>query len=77
MVHSTGANNTTLRRYVQPVANTPDRETLLADSQYRFVERVVRSSVRRKDREGVPTVTERIDAVATQQDLGPSPCSWV
>jgi len=30
MVHSTGANNTTLRRYVQPVANTPDRETLLA-----------------------------------------------
>ena len=44
-----------------------DRETLLADSQYRFVERVVRSSVRRKDREGVPTVTERIDAVATHR----------
>lgn len=44
-----------------------DRETLLADSQYRFVERVVRSSVRRKDREGEPTVTERIDAVATHR----------
>ena len=30
MVHSTGANNPTLRRYVQPVAATPGRETLLA-----------------------------------------------
>ena len=30
MVHSTGANNPTLRRYVQPVASTPGREELLA-----------------------------------------------
>ncbi|MDE7220029.1 MAG: ferrous iron transport protein B [Oscillospiraceae bacterium] len=44
-----------------------DRETLLADSRYRFVERVVRSSVRKKSREGERTVTERIDAVATHR----------
>ena len=30
MVHSTGADNPTLRRYVQPVASTPGREDLLA-----------------------------------------------
>ena len=30
MVHSTGANNPNLRRYVQPVAATPGREELLA-----------------------------------------------
>ncbi len=30
MVHSTGANNPMLRRYVQPVASTPGREELLA-----------------------------------------------
>lgn len=29
MVHSTGANNPTLRRYVQPLAGTPGREELL------------------------------------------------
>ena len=46
-----------------------DRETLLADSRYRFVERVVRSSVQRKSREGQRTVTERIDAVATHKYL--------
>ncbi len=44
-----------------------DRETLLADSRYRFVERVVRSSVKRKADTGKPTVTERIDAVATHK----------
>jgi len=43
-----------------------DRETLLADSRYRFVERVVRASVKRKDR-GEPTITEKIDAVATHK----------
>jgi len=46
-----------------------DRETLLADSRYRFVERVVRSAVRKKSREGERTVTERIDAVATHKYL--------
>ena len=30
MVHSTGANNPNLRRYVQPVSTTPDRAGLLA-----------------------------------------------
>jgi len=30
MVHSTGANNPMLRRYVQPAASTPDRDELLA-----------------------------------------------
>ena len=30
MVHSTGANNPNLRRYVQPAASDPDREELLA-----------------------------------------------
>ena len=30
MVHSTGANNPYLRRYVQPVASTPGRDRLLA-----------------------------------------------
>ena len=30
MVHSTGANNPNLRRYVQPVADTPGKDTLLA-----------------------------------------------
>ena len=30
MVHSTGANNPTLKRYVQPIAATPDRDKLLA-----------------------------------------------
>lgn len=29
MIHSTGANNPTLRRYVQPALNDPDRERLL------------------------------------------------
>ncbi|MDE6932555.1 MAG: ferrous iron transport protein B, partial [Oscillospiraceae bacterium] len=44
-----------------------DRETLLADSRYRFVERVVRSAVKKKDYGGERTVTERIDAVATHR----------
>ena len=43
-----------------------DRETLLADSRYRFVERVVRSAVKRRNA-GEPTVTEKIDAVATHK----------
>ena len=44
-----------------------DRETLLADSRYRFVERVVRSAVKKKNTGGGQTVTERIDAVATHR----------
>ena len=44
-----------------------DRETLLADSRYRFVERVIRSSVKKKSHDGERTATERIDAVATHR----------
>ena len=44
-----------------------DRETLLADSRYRFVERVVRASVKRGNHGEALTVTERIDAVATHR----------
>ena len=40
-----------------------DRETLLADSRYRFVERSVRLAVKRQSRTGERTLTERIDAV--------------
>ena len=36
-------------------------------SRYRFVERVVRSSVRKKNHDGERSVTERIDAVATHR----------
>ena len=70
-----GLNEATIRRIDQIAAEyeaqSPlgDRETLLADSRYRFVERVVRGSVRKKSREGQRTVTERIDAVATDKYL--------
>jgi ferrous iron transport protein B len=70
-----GLGETTLRRVDQIAAeyeaSSPlgDRETLLADSRYRFVERVVRASVQRKSREGRPSLTERIDAVATHKYL--------
>ena len=46
-----------------------DRETLLADSRYRFVERVIRASVRRAGRTDKPTITERIDSIATHKHL--------
>lgn len=70
-----GLGETTLRRIDQIAAEYEaaselgDRETLLADSRYRFVERVTRSSVRRRNRTGERTVTERIDAVATHKYL--------
>ena len=44
-----------------------DRETLLADSRYRFVERVMRAAVQRAGRTDKPTMTERIDSVATHK----------
>ena len=37
MVHSTGANNPNLRRYVQPVSTTPDRAGLLARLWHRYL----------------------------------------
>ena len=68
-----GLGETTLRRVDQIAAeyeaSSPlgDRETLLADSRYRFVERVIRSSVKKKSHDGERTTTERIDAVATHR----------
>lgn len=42
-----------------------DRETLVADSRYRYIERVVHASVTKgKDSEG-PTLTEKIDRIVT------------
>ena len=44
-----------------------DRETMIADSRYRFIERAVRYAVQRPDRGGRQTMTERIDAVVTHK----------
>ncbi len=68
-----GLGEVTLQRIDQIAAeyeaSSPlgDRETLLADSRYHFVERVVRRSVKRSTPTGKPTLTERIDAVATHK----------
>ena len=56
-----------IAREYEAVSPLGDRETLLADSRYRFVERVIRSSVKKKSLAGQRTVTERIDAVATHR----------
>ena len=44
-----------------------DRETLIADSRYRFEEGAVRYAVQKPNREGKKTVTERIDDVVTHK----------
>ena len=44
-----------------------DRETMIADSRYRFVEAAVRYAVQKPNREGKKTVTERIDDVVTHK----------
>ena len=44
-----------------------DRETMIADSRYRFIERAVRYAVQRPERGGKQTITERIDAVVTHK----------
>ena len=44
-----------------------DRETMIADSRYRFVEGAVRYAVHKPNREGKKTVTERIDSVVTHK----------
>ena len=46
-----------------------DRETLIADSRYRFIESVVQTSVKRARAQGERTWTDRIDAVATHRIL--------
>jgi ferrous iron transport protein B len=45
-----------------------DRETLIADSRYRFIEQAVRGSIKRAERSG-ETLTDRIDAIATNKIL--------
>lgn len=44
-----------------------DRETLLADSRYRFIETVVQTSVKKARKQGEKTWTDRIDAIATHK----------
>lgn len=44
-----------------------DRETLIADSRYRFIESVVQTSVKKARKQGEPTWTDRIDAIATHK----------
>ena len=46
-----------------------DRETMLADSRYRFVEAAVRYAVQRPNNGGKKSLTERIDSIATHKYL--------
>ena len=46
-----------------------DRETLVADSRYQYIQRVVAASVVKADRRGERTLTEKIDAVVTHRVL--------
>ena len=68
-----GLGETTLQRIEQIAQEyesaTPrgDRETMIADSRYRFVEGAVRYAVHKPNREGKKTVTERIDDVVTHK----------
>ena len=75
LIHDLNLGKTTLQQIdriaheYEAGSELGDRETLLADSRYRFVERVVRACVKRARRSGKPTITERIDAVATHKHL--------
>ena len=42
-----------------------DRETLIADSRYQYIERVVKASVVRGQASGPPTLSQRIDRIVT------------
>jgi ferrous iron transport protein B len=46
-----------------------DRETLLADSRYRFIQKVVNAAVGKGRAQGALTATDRIDAVVTNRYL--------
>ena len=46
-----------------------DRETLIADSRYRFIQQVVEQTVTKGRREGTPTLSDRIDSVVTNKVL--------
>ena len=68
-----GLGEVTLQRIEQvaqeyeSAAPLGDRETMIADSRYRFVEGAVRYAVHKPNREGKKTVTERIDDVVTHK----------
>ena len=42
-----------------------DRETLIADSRYQYIERVVKASVVKGNASGRPTLSQRIDRIVT------------
>jgi ferrous iron transport protein B len=46
-----------------------DRETLVADSRYLYIENIVRASVRKGAQPGAQTLTEKIDRLATHKYL--------
>ena len=46
-----------------------DRETLIADARYQFIQKVVDGSVRRGRPLGAPTLSDRVDAVVTHKFL--------
>lgn len=49
-----------------------DRETLIADSRYQYIERVVEASVVKGHADSGPTLSERIDRVVTGKYTAPS-----
>ena len=53
-----------------------DRETLIADSRYQYIQRVVAASVEKGGVPGELTFSEKIDKVVTHR-CWPSPCSCV
>ena len=50
-------------------ARFPDREALLADARYRFIERLTRKTVVKPAETGSPALSDRIDAVVTHRLL--------
>lgn len=44
-----------------------DRETLIADSRYRYIEKVVKAAVKKGEGRSAESVTERIDKIATHR----------
>lgn len=63
----TAARAEAIAREYEGVSDLGDRETLLADSRYAFIERVVGLTVRRGRPLGEPTLSDAIDGVATHK----------
>ena len=82
MAKDLGLGETTLRRIDQIAteyeasSELGDRETLLADSRYRFVERVVRSSVKRRGDGGQAHHHRAHRRGGQPTSTSPCPCSW-